>query len=116
VTNYEEMIYRTIGDSIRRCREKAGMKQEQLAQEIHVSRPSIANYESGKQAIYISDLYLMAKSLKVKMSELLPDENEVQALASVETALEKAGDLTRREKKALENFVREAENKGEDIS
>lgn len=116
MTNYEEMIYRMIGDSIRRQREKAGIKQEQLAQEIHVSRPSIANYESGKQAIYISDLYLIAKSLKVKIGELLPDEHEVQGLASVETALKKADDLTSQEKKALENFVKEAENKGEGIA
>ncbi len=116
MTNREEMIYRTIGDNIKRCREKAGIKQEQLAQEIHVSRPSIANYESGKQAIYISDLYLIAKSLKVKINELLPDENEVQGLGSVETALEKAADLTKQEKTALENFVKEAEDKKEGVS
>jgi transcriptional regulator with XRE-family HTH domain len=111
MTNYEELVYRMIGANIKKCREDAGLKQEELANDIGVSRPSIANYESGKQAIYISDLYLISKRLQVGITELLPREEEVQELLSVQAQVKKDPDLTENEREAIEDFVKHAENK-----
>lgn len=112
MADYEELIYRTIGNNIKKYRELARVKQEELAKEIGVSRPSVANYESGKQAIYISDLYKIAKRLSVGIGDLLPDEKELQESASVDMLVKRASDLTKKEKKVLEDFVRDAEDKG----
>ena len=55
-----------IGSKLRQARQRTGMTQEQVAREIHVSRQTISNWETGKSlpdvlsVIALSDLYLMS--------------------------------------------------------
>ena len=37
-----------IGSKLRQARQRTGMTQEQVAREIHVSRQTISNWETGK--------------------------------------------------------------------
>ena len=55
-----------IGSKLRQARQRTGMTQEQVAREIHVSRQTISNWETGKSlpdvlsVIALGDLYLVS--------------------------------------------------------
>ena len=102
----EDFIYITIGKKIKEFREKLDITQEELARSIKVSRTSIANFESGKQYIYISDLYKIAINFNVDIVKLLPATKEVESKSSLEARLEEASaDLKEDEKTILEGFI-----------
>lgn len=60
-----------LGDRIRRRRKLAGWTQVQLAERIGIDRSFLADVERGKRNISILNLYLIAKALKVSLSQLL---------------------------------------------
>ncbi|MBZ5494508.1 MAG: helix-turn-helix domain-containing protein [Acidobacteriia bacterium] len=60
-----------VGDRIRRRRKLAGWTQVQLAERIGIDRSFLADVERGKRNISILNLYLIAKALKVSLSQLL---------------------------------------------
>ena len=64
-------IYREVGRNIRRCREAARRKQEQLAAEIGISRASLANIEVGRQKIRLHHLYAIAAALDLHSPAML---------------------------------------------
>lgn len=105
----EDLIYGYVGKKIKEFREQADffqekITQEKLANEIGVSRVSVANYENGKQAIYLSDLYKIADFLKVEVCAFLPPL-EVIKLSSPEDKLNEATDLTHSEKEAIKSLI-----------
>ncbi len=100
----EKLVYVRIGERIKELRDKT-FSQEELAKAIDVSRASIANYESGKQSIYISDLYKIADVLKVDISTLLPSTEQVR-LQSPEQKLEEVENLGENARKGLEEFIK----------
>jgi len=65
-------IYKEIGAIIRAKRKKLGLKQENLASELRISRGSLANIETGRQNILVHQLYNYAKALQLKPVDLLP--------------------------------------------
>jgi len=112
MTAFEELIYTTIGKRIKEIREADNLTQEQLATAIKVSRASLANYESGKQAIYISDLFRLAIHLRLEIVDLLPSVKEIEEKSSPEILLEKA-DIPSEGKEALAAFMKKAQDKEE---
>lgn len=105
----ENLIYSFIGKKIKEFRERAEtfpekITQERLANEIGVSRVSVANFENGKQAIYLSDLYKIADFLNVDIFEFLPSMDTVK-LSSPEEKLDNATDLTTSEKEVIKNLI-----------
>lgn len=108
---FEEIIYALIGKQIRQYREKKDLTQEKLASDIGVSRASIANYESGKQAIYISDLYKIANSLEVEVADLLPKTTEIAKKSSLEALLQNDNNLKEEEKRAVKDFMKKVEQR-----
>jgi transcriptional regulator with XRE-family HTH domain len=103
----EKVIYKLVGGRIRKMREQKWMTQEALAAELGASRASIANYESGKQSVYLSDLYRMADILKVKVADFLPALDEVRTRSAPDLLLEKGKDLEGHEKKQFRAFIDE---------
>ncbi len=103
----ENRVYVLIGNRIKELRDKK-FSQEELARKIGVSRASIANYESGKQAIYISDLYKIADVLNVDIRGLLPSVDEIRS-KSPEKILEQAENLDDKAKRQLEEFIKKAQ-------
>ena len=59
-----------IGENIKRCREKRGLSQEQLADMIGKTRSAVSQYESGKIIPRMGVIEDMADALGVKKTEL----------------------------------------------
>lgn len=58
-------------NSLKGLREKQKMRQEDLAQEMHVDRSSVAKWETGESMPRAEKLPLLAKVLKCSIDELL---------------------------------------------
>ena len=101
----EKKVYEHIGLKIKELRDKENFSQEVLAEKIKVSRASIANYESGKQSIYISDLYKIADEFSVDITELLPSI-EIVKEPTLEEALGKFSKLSESEKSELIEWIK----------
>lgn len=63
---------RALGERIREARERVGVKQEQLAQAVGLSRTSITNIERGRQGVQAYLLVRIAEILGQPAAELLP--------------------------------------------
>jgi transcriptional regulator with XRE-family HTH domain len=105
ITMDEKLIYEFVGKKIRQIRERADITQEKLAPVLGASRASIANYEGGRQAISISDLYKLADYLKVQITDFLPSVEEMKEKSAPEQVLEKAQDLKEIEKEEIKTFI-----------
>jgi transcriptional regulator with XRE-family HTH domain len=84
-------VYTHVGLQIKRFREESGLTQDQLAKEIGVSRASLANYEIGKQAIYLSVLYDVAINLKQEIEVFLPSVSEIRSKSRPKESLQQSG-------------------------
>lgn len=63
---------RALGERIREARERGGMKQDQLAQTVGLSRTSITNIERGRQGVQAYLLARIAEVLGRPAADLLP--------------------------------------------
>lgn len=62
----------TVGDLIARRRNAAGLTQLELAQAIGISRPQVANIESGRSDPQVSQLRRYAEALQCQVKDLIP--------------------------------------------
>lgn len=60
-----------VGAEVRTRRDLCGLKQEDLAQRVGLSRASVANIEGGRQAVPIHLLAEMAEALGTTCSDIL---------------------------------------------
>jgi len=65
---------RVLGIRIRNARERAGVKQDQLARAVGLSRTSITNIERGRQGVQAYLLARVAAVLGMSVADLIPDE------------------------------------------
>jgi transcriptional regulator with XRE-family HTH domain len=65
-------IYKHIGILIKARRKTLGLKQENLAHTLGISRGSLANIETGRQNILVHNLYKFARALELSPLDLLP--------------------------------------------
>lgn len=68
----EDDIYLAVGRRVRRGREAAGLRQDELAERVGLTRTSITNIEKGKQRIQIHTLYAIARALSLSPRAFLP--------------------------------------------
>lgn len=79
----ERDIYCEVGQRIRRFRKGAGRTQHQLADQIGVSRASIANIEAGRQNFMLHYIYAIAEALELDTPiSLLPGAHEGIAVSA----------------------------------
>ena len=64
-------INKRVGLNIRRCREKKGWSQEQLAFEADLHRAYIGHIERGEKNIGLINLEKIAKALNVVIAKLI---------------------------------------------
>jgi transcriptional regulator with XRE-family HTH domain len=77
-----------IGSNIKRLREKMGITQEELARRTHISRSSLANYESGLREPKGAILVNLASALNTTTDLLLGRTNALEALEKdIESAI-----------------------------
>ena len=62
-----------IGRRVRAARMDAGMTQQELADRVLLSRPSIANLEGGNQEVPVTRLALIARVLGLDLADLVRD-------------------------------------------
>ena len=98
----QDFIYSLVGKKIKEKREAAGFSQAKLADAINVSRASLANYESGNTAIYISYLYLIAEHLESDIYSFLPSMKEISESTSHETRLDKTTTNSKKKKEIMD--------------
>lgn len=68
-----DRIYKAFGNAISTRRKALGLTQARLANEVKMSRASIANIESGRQNVLLHHVYALAAALEfTKVGELLP--------------------------------------------
>jgi len=63
-------VYSALAEVVRNLRFAAGMTQAETAEALGMSRPSLANIESGRQRVLLGDLWDFARVLKVTPKEL----------------------------------------------
>ena len=68
-----EAVQRRVGERVRALRADRGLTQRQLADRAHVSRPSIANVEAGRQKVGLRQLCALAGALGVGVTDLLAE-------------------------------------------
>jgi DNA-binding XRE family transcriptional regulator len=75
-------VYREFGQRVRIGRGRSQLTQDMLAHQIGLSRTSVTNIESGKQAVLLHQVYDIAKALDTSIQTLLPaDEPATEVLS-----------------------------------
>ena len=64
---------RTVGQQIRAYRKQAGLSQEKLAEKASLSYKYLGEVERGYVNVSLDSLMRIAKSLKLKVSDLVRD-------------------------------------------
>lgn len=98
-------IYRVVGAALAARRKKLRLKQAEVADQIGLTRASLANIESGRQKIMLHQIYKLATALRVdSIVDLVP------ACYSFEQAsgpLRLVGsDINEEQKAQIEQYVR----------
>jgi transcriptional regulator with XRE-family HTH domain len=70
-----DVLVWTLGDRLAKARKMRGMKQEQLAAKLRLSRHSIMRYENDDGTPPLTTIIAWSVVCKVKLSELLGDED-----------------------------------------
>lgn len=65
-----ERPYVLFGEAVATIRCDTGLTQQELANKLGYSRASIANIETGRQRVLLSDVFDFAKALKIKPRQL----------------------------------------------
>ena len=68
----------SLGEKIRDYRKKAGLSQEQLAEELNVSRQAITKWETNKGVPDISNLIAISDEFGVTLDELIKEDAVVK--------------------------------------
>ena len=66
-----DQIYENLGKRIRDLRKSLRQTQEQLAQQVGISRASLANIEAGRQQVLVHHLFGIAAALLLDSPALL---------------------------------------------
>lgn len=76
-----------VGACISKERKKASLSQEALAEQLHVTRQTISNWESGKSLPDIETLKALAQALNVPIERLIYEKQTVQEKQPPDTLL-----------------------------
>ncbi|MHB9835139.1 helix-turn-helix domain-containing protein [Paraburkholderia terrae] len=74
----DQLLYKTIGASVRALRDKSRMTQAELAIRVGLERTSITNIEKGTQKVPLHVLYRICEAFRVSPLEILPSVEQVQ--------------------------------------
>lgn len=80
--DFKVSLAQFIGKNIRERRQFFDINQEDLAEQIGLTRTSISNIEAGRQLPPLDILYKICHSLGSELPDLLPSYSQVSSLAS----------------------------------
>jgi transcriptional regulator with XRE-family HTH domain len=67
-------LKRQVGRRIKKARKALGLSYEELSKKTNLSVPRLIRFEKGEVRITILVLFKLADALRVKVSDLFPDE------------------------------------------
>ncbi len=67
-----EAVYKEIGRNIRTRRRQIDASQDSIAQQLGISRATLANIETGRQRVLVHQLYGIAHALGIKPGDIMP--------------------------------------------
>jgi transcriptional regulator with XRE-family HTH domain len=70
----QEILYKSIGNQIKDLRKRMRLSQEELAEQLGLSRASVVNIEKGRQHPSVHMLVDIAKIFKVPVTDFLSDQ------------------------------------------
>lgn len=68
----------TLGENIYTLRKKKGLSQEQLGEQVNVTRQTISNWELGETSPNTEQLKLLSKTFNISIDELL--DNDIKTI------------------------------------
>lgn len=71
-----------VGNNIQRWREFKGIKQDDLAGNLNITKTTLSNIETGKAAVTVSRLEEIAKHLKVEITQLFSSPQQMFNLSN----------------------------------
>lgn len=75
--DFKDFLYKIVGERIKSKREKLEITQNQLSENLGISRASVSNIEVGRHQVTLGSLYEISQILKIDISELLPKYDDV---------------------------------------
>ncbi len=76
-----------LGDNIKLFRNKLGLSQQQLADKLHVSRPTISSWELNRTEPNIGTIELLSNIFNCKKSELIGEDPQTFEPIDIEIEL-----------------------------
>jgi DNA-binding XRE family transcriptional regulator len=99
----QQRLYQVLGENVKKHRNQRGITQEQLANEIDLTRTSVVNIEQGRQHPPLHLLIDIARSLKVSLDALIPEESTFAPGTVLDEQLFK--DVSEEDKPKLTSFL-----------
>lgn len=103
-------FYREIGETIKAERLKNGMSQEILAEQLELTRASVINLEKGRHRPSVHQLVIIAETLNVEISSLIPAPAKTQKttkeiLSNISEAISDQGVIDNSTENVVLNFL-----------
>lgn len=83
-----------VGKNIKKFREKKGLTQDGLAEQLHVTRQAVSNWECGKTQPDIDTLQKMAQVFEISVEELIYGEERKTTIINNNTTKQVTKGLT----------------------
>lgn len=74
-----------VGTNIKKFREEKGYRQDDLAEQLHVTRQAVSNWENGKTQPDLETLQKIAQVLEVSVEELIYGERRQTTIINQKT-------------------------------
>ena len=95
----------TVGERIQQLREAAGLSQEQLAEQIDVSRQSVSKWELNDAAPEISKIIALSELFGISTDELLKGAESAHAAPKRQESIDTIARLNAAEKRIRTGFI-----------
>lgn len=95
----------TVGERIQQLRKAAGLSQEQLAEQLDVSRQSVSKWELNDAAPEISKIIALSELFGVSTDELLKGAKSVHAAPKRQESIDTIARLNAAEKRIRTGFI-----------
>jgi transcriptional regulator with XRE-family HTH domain len=100
-----EPVYKEIGRNIRTRRRLIDASQDVLAQQLGISRGTLANIETGRQRVLVHQLYVIAQALGVRPADLMPPPVVAKINSLTLETLAVAGDVNPEQRKEVFRLI-----------
>lgn len=91
MADFNDVLYKFIGERVSEFRKANKMNQDDLAKKAAISRTTISNIESGRQQVSIHTLMNIAEALNLEMHSLIPLYAEV--ISAMKEPIDKVSEI-----------------------